>query len=66
MAKYFVVWGINGLGVVQSEVTTSADPHTLTAQDWMLLAAGSEDMEVDDDETWDMFCVIDYPTTFYQ
>ena len=65
MAKYFVIWAGGDGVIIQSEVETHADPHTLDPEDWMMLAAEAEDTEVDEDDSFDLFCVIDYPTTFY-
>lgn len=66
MAKYFVVWAGDDGAIVQSEVETHADPRTLEPHDWVMLAAASEDTILEDWESYDLYFVIDYPTTFYQ
>ena len=66
MAKYLVIWVDAAYDTIQSEVETDADPHLLTAEEWMMLAAQSEEIEVNSEDSWDLYCVIDYPTYFYQ
>ena len=66
MAKYLVIWNLDSFEVIQSEVATDQDPHLLTAEEWMMLAAQSEEIEVNSEDTWDLYCVTDYPTYFYQ
>lgn len=66
MKKYLVIWGFDSFEFIQSEVETDADPYLLTAEDWMLLAAQSEEIKVNSEDSWDLYCVIDNPTYFYQ
>lgn len=65
MKKYLVVWSGDDGVIVQSEVNTADDPKAMTQQDWMLLAAASEDTELDENDTWDLFLVIDFPAEFH-
>lgn len=67
MAKYFVVWAGEDGVIIQSEVETICDPLMMTPHDWVMLAAEPEECYrgyVSD--LWMLYCVIDYPTTFYQ
>jgi hypothetical protein len=66
MSEYFVVWAGADGEVTQSKVETDTDPHLMTPHDWVMLAAESEDSVLEEWESYDLFCVIDYPSTFYQ
>ena len=66
MSEYFVVWAGEDGVITQSKVETICDPLMMTPHDWAMLAAASEDTVIEEWESYDLFCVIDYPSTFYQ
>lgn len=65
MAKYFVVWEYRN-GVVQSLVVTDKNPMLVTIWQWVRMAADVEDIYLEEESSYDLYMVIDYPTTFYQ
>jgi hypothetical protein len=66
MSEYFVVWAGDDGVITQSKVETICDPLMMTPHDWVMLAAESEDTVIEEWESYDLFCVIDHPSTFYQ
>jgi hypothetical protein len=66
MSEYFVVWAGEDGVITQSKVETICDPLMMTPHDWVMLAAASEDSVIEEWESYNLFCVIDHPSTFYQ
>lgn len=66
MSEYFVVWAGDDGVITQSKVETLCDPFMMTPDDWVMLAAESEDQVFYKGESYDLYCVIDYPAIFYQ
>lgn len=69
MTKYLVVWQDDG-DVIQSCVSYSGNPRGLLNNDWVALAAYSEEYEREEvdrllDEGFSLFLVCSYPKAFY-
>jgi hypothetical protein len=66
MSEYLVFWAFEDGAINQSKVETDTDPRDMITHDWATLAAASEDTVIEEWESYDLFFVIDYPSTFYQ